>query len=450
MSERILIAEDEDILRTNIQEFLGADGYAVEAVGTGDAALERVLSQDYALVLADIHMPGLDGIALLERIVRERPDTFVMIMTAYASVETAIEALRLGAYDYFVKPIIFDDLLRKIENLFAYRAVKSEVLRLRRDVSDRLGFEGIIGESAAMRSVFDLVEKVAPTAATVLVTGGSGTGKELVARAIHDRSSVSDREFLAVNVAALPREMVEAQLFGHEKGAFTGADRRRDGLLRSVNGGTIFLDEVGEIPLEAQVKLLRAVESLEVLPVGGERPLPAEFRLITATNRDLEAAVHEGKFREDLYYRLNVVRIELPALNERREDIPALVGHFLKLHGRAQGRGEPALSNQAMKLLLTYPWPGNVRELSNVIERACILSGGDRIDVEHLPKELVAAEAMPTGLKRAVEEFERRHIAWVLRAAGGNRERAAQLLAVDPATLYRRLAKYAGNGNLEG
>jgi two-component system response regulator HydG len=217
-----------------------------------------------------------------------------------------------------------------------------------------------------------------------------------------------------------------------------------------VNGGTIFLDEVGEIPLEAQVKLLRAVESLEVLPVGAERPVPAEFRLLTATNRDLEASVREGRFREDLYYRLNVVRIELPPLNKRREDIPALVGHFLKLHGRAQGRGEPALSNQAMKLLLSYPWPGNIRELSNVIERACILSGGDRIDVEHLPGELVAAEATPTGLKEAVEEFERRHIAWVLRAAGGSRERAAQLLAVDPATLYRRLAKYGGNENLEG
>ncbi|MFQ5514970.1 MAG: sigma-54-dependent transcriptional regulator [Myxococcota bacterium] len=442
MSERILIAEDEEVIRVNLAEVLEKSGYSVDSVADGDSALEKVVSENYALVIADIHMPGMDGIELLKRTVRERPETFVVIITAYASIETAVESLRLGAYDYIVKPIVFEDLVKTIENLFSYRAVKAELLRLRRDLSDRLGFEGIVGESPAMRDVFALVERVAPSRATVLVTGESGTGKELIARAIHARSGTAEREFLAVNMAALPRELIEAQLFGHEQGAFTGADRHRDGLLRSVSGGTVFLDEIGEIPLDCQAKLLRAVEAQEVLPVGAERPVRARFRLIAATNRELLEAVRTGEFREDLYYRLNVVRIELPPLRERREDIPALVSHFVKLHGRARGRQEPRVSNGAMKLLMSYPFPGNVRELSNVIERACILSDDQRIDVEELPRELLETESMPTGLKAAVEAFERSHIAWVLRAAGGNRERAAKMLEIDPATLYRRLAKY--------
>ena len=445
MNERILIADDEEILRTNITEFLESDGYVVDGVGDGRAALDRVLGEDYALVIADIRMPKMDGITLLNRIATERPETFVLIMTAYASVETAVESLRLGAYDYLLKPIVFENLLQRIQNLFTYRALKAEVLRLRRDLSGRLGFEGIIGHSPAIHKVFDLVEKVAPTDATVLLTGGSGTGKELLARAIHMRSSIAEKEFIAVNMAAIPPDMVEAQLFGHEKGAFTGAEQRRDGLLRSVRGGTIFLDEVSEIPVQAQAKLLRAVEAQEILPVGADRPLQAQFRLIAATNRDLEAAVAEGDFRQDLYFRLNVFRIEVPPLSERRDDIPALVSHFVKLHGRALGRSPVSVSNQAMKLLLGYSWPGNVRELSNMIERACILSESDQLDVEHLPSELVAESGVPTGLKSAVEEFERRHIAWVLRAAGGNRERAAQMLEIDPATLYRRLGKYGSS-----
>jgi DNA-binding NtrC family response regulator len=442
MIERILIADDEEVLRANIQEFLESQGYVVEGVGNGRAALERVLKEDYALVLADIRMPEMDGIELLKRVATQRPETFVLIMTAYSTVETAVDSLRLGAYDYLLKPVVFEDLLQRIQNLFAYRALQEQLLRLRRDLSDRLGFEGIVGDSPPIRKLFGLVEKVAPTDTTVLLVGDSGTGKELVARAIHSHSTVSDKEFIAVNMAALPRDIVEAQLFGHERGAFTGAERRRDGVLRSVRGGTVFLDEVGEVPVQAQAKLLRAVEAQEIFPLGAERPVQAEFRLIAATNRNLEAAVEEGRFRRDLYYRLNVFRIEIPPLAERRDDIPALVSHFVRIHGRAQGRVPLTVSNQAMKLLLTYSWPGNVRELSNVLERGCILCEGDRIEAEHLPRELVAEEELPTGLKSAVEEFERRHIAWVLRAAGGNRERAAEMLEIDPATLYRRLAKY--------
>lgn len=447
MNERILIADDEEVVRTNVHEFLESKGYFVESVGAGDIALERVLEEDYALVIADIRMPGMDGIALLKRIVSERPETFVLMMTAYASVETAVDSLRHGAYDYLLKPVVFEDLLQRIQNLFEFRALKGEVLRLRRDLTSRLGFEGIIGDSPEIRRVFELVERVAPTNTTVLITGESGTGKELVARAIHARSRIADREILPVNMAALPIEMVDAQLFGHEKGAFTGAHRHRDGLFRNVRGGTIFLDEVGDLPMATQTKLLRAVEAQEILPVGAERPVHADFRLLAATNQDLEAAVADGRFRQDLYFRLNVVRIELPPLRDRRDDIPALIAHFSKLHGRAQGRSHMTVSNETMKRLLSYSWPGNVRELSNMIERACILCEGDAIGVEDLPKELVSDGELPTGLRAAVEEFEERHIAWMLRAANGNREHAAKMLEIDPATLYRRLAKYGPQGS---
>ncbi len=442
MKARILIAEDEEVLRANLVEFLARAGYAVDGVADGPAALARVEQDDYSLAILDLRLPHMDGLALLKRIAAARPETLVLIMTAYASVESAVEALHLGAHDYLLKPIVFEDLLKRIEHLLAYRALKDEVARLRRDLSERLGFEGIVGESPAMRRVFELVDKVAPTTATVLITGESGTGKELVARAIHARSAVAEREFLAFNVAALPEHLIESQLFGHERGAFTGADRRREGLLRSVQGGTVFLDEVGELPMSVQAKLLRALESGEILPLGADRPVQASFRLLAATNRDLEAAIAEGRFRRDLYFRLNVFRIDLPPLRARREDIPALVSHFVRMHARAVGKKPPAVSNEAMKVLLSYRWPGNVRELSNVIERACILCEGDRLDVADLPSELRGTEELPMALREAVEEFERRHIAWVLRAAGGNRERAAEMLRIDVATLYRRLAKY--------
>jgi two-component system response regulator HydG len=283
---------------------------------------------------------------------------------------------------------------------------------------------------------------VAPTHSTVLVTGESGTGKELVARAVHARSALADREFLAVNMAAIPSEMVEAQLFGHEKGAFTGADRRREGILRSASAGTVFLDEIGDLPMPTQVKLLRAIESHEVLPVGADRPEKVEFRLIAATNQELELAVKEGRFRQDLFYRLNVFRVRLPPLRDRRDDIPELAVHYMSLHARAIGKAPRTLSNETMKLLLAYPWPGNVRELSNVLERAVILAGGHSIEPEDLPPEFHGSSGAPTELRLAVEQFERQHIAWVLRISGGNRDQAARMLGVDPATVYRRLSKY--------
>jgi DNA-binding NtrC family response regulator len=441
VSARILIVEDEEVLRANLIEFLARAGYEVEGAPTAEAALSRVLEVDFSVVVADIRLPGMDGIELLKRIVAERPSTLVLMTTAFASVESAVEALRFGAYDYLLKPVTFEDLLQKVQNLMELRSLKQEVVRLRRDLHARLGFEGLLGDSPGMRSVFELIEKVAPTRSTVLVTGDSGTGKELVARAVHARSALAEREFLAVNMTAIPADMVEAQLFGHEKGAFTGADRKREGILRSVRSGTVFLDEIGDLPMPTQVKLLRAIESHEVLPVGADRPEKVDFRLITATHRDLETAVKEGRFRQDLFYRLNVFRVRLPPLRERREDIAKLVAHFMSLHARAMGKVPSTMSNEAMKRLLAYPWPGNVRELSNVIERATILAAGPTIEPTDLPAEFQDTAAAPTELKQAVEQFERQHISWVLRTVGGNREQAARALGIDPATLYRRLAK---------
>jgi two-component system response regulator PilR (NtrC family) len=441
MTERVLVAEDEEILRRNLCDYLSKHGYDVTGVEDGEKALEKLLEEDFAVVVTDIRMPHMDGITLLKRVTAERPETRVLVTTAFASVDTAVEALRYGAFDYLLKPITFEDLLQKVNNLVAYRALENEVRRLRRDLQNRLGSEGFIGDSAPIQKVFDLIDKVAPTRSTVLITGESGTGKELVARAIWSRSGLSEREFLAVNTAAIPSEMVEAQLFGHEKGAFTGADRRREGYLRIVRGGTVFLDEIGELPVQAQAKLLRALENGEVSPVGAERPAKAEFRLVAATNQDLEKAVEAGEFRQDLFFRINVFRIAVPPLRERREDIPALVSHFIERHAQSVGKRAEGVSNAAMKLLLAYHWPGNVRELSNVIERATILASGV-IEPGDLPAELQAGEETSVELRPAVEQFERRHIAWVLDVAGGNRERAARMLGVDPATLYRRLSKY--------
>jgi DNA-binding NtrC family response regulator len=437
-----LVADDEEILRTNVCEALVEAGHEVDEASDGEEALAKLLDGDYGVLITDLRMPRLDGIGLLQRAVAARPQTSVLVMTAYASVESAIDALRLGAHDYLLKPIVLDDLCQRVTKLLEFRALRDEVVRLRHDLRDRLGFEGIVGSSPAITKMFELIQRVAPTDATVLITGENGSGKELVARAVHTQSKVAGKELLAVNVAALPHDMIEAQLFGHEKGAFTGADRRRDGILRAVRGGTVFLDEIGELPLPAQAKLLRAIEAREIMPVGAERPEKAEFRLVAATNRELETEVREGRFRQDLYFRLNVFRVAVPSLRERRDDIPELVAHFVAIHDRRQGRRPRVVSNQVMKLLMGYAWPGNVRELANLIERACILADGPTIEVEHLPAELTTGETTPTALRAAVEDFERKHIAWVLRAVSGNRERAAELLEVDSATLYRRLAKY--------
>ncbi len=444
MRERVLIVEDETILCDNLCEMLRRAGFDADPCYDGERGLELALRHDYLVVVTDIRLPGMDGIALLRRLVAERPETFVLVTTAYASVESAVEALRLGAYDYLLKPVVFEDLLQKIRNLADVRRLRRQVHELRRRLHGSQRPGDLVGRSEAIERVLSLVRKVGPTTATVLVTGESGTGKELVARAIHAASKHPERDFVAVNLAALPESTVDAQLFGYEKGAFTGADKPREGILRAVGGGTVFLDEIGELPLETQVKLLRALEQHEVLPLGASKPVPVDFRLVAATNRDLQKLVEEGRFRKDLFYRLDVFRIEIPPLRERREDIPVLVEHFLARHGAAVGKPGARVTNEAMRLLMAYDFPGNVRELSNLIERALILSDDAVVRPEHLDALRPAGppEGEPVGLREAVEQAEKRHILWALQRTGGNREEAARLLQVDRATLYRRLHKY--------
>ena len=357
MSERILVADDEKVFRKNLVDFLEDRGYRVVEASDGQQGLDQVREQEFGLVLADIKMPEIDGLELLERIAAERPDTPVILMTAYASMEDAIEGFRRGAYDYVLKPITFEDLEHKIENAFTETRLRRRVRRLRREIDERLGFEGLVGDSPAMKEVFDAVEKVAGLPTNVLVTGESGTGKELIARAIHERSSVSDKEFLAVNMSAMPENLVESQLFGAEEGAYTGAGEAREGVFRAAHGGTVFLDEIGELPASAQAKLLRAVEQKEVLPVGADHPVEVDFRLVAATNRHLDEMVERGRFREDLFFRLNVFRIELPPLRDRRDDIPLLIEHFAELHAREIGKPVPTFSNEAVRALVSYDCP---------------------------------------------------------------------------------------------
>ena len=441
---RILVVDDEKVFRSSLAEFLRDQDYSVKTAGNGEAALELLEDHDFSLVLTDIRMPRVNGLELLEEVRARRPETAVMLMTAHASLDTAVNGFRQGAYDYILKPVTLEDVVHKVENILDQQRLRQQVDRLQSQLRERLGFEGIIGDSEPMQQVFDLIDRVAALPTTVLLTGDSGTGKELVARAIHERSEVADEEFLAVNMGAMNTELVEAQLFGAEKGAYTGSDRARDGIFRAARGGTVFLDEIGEMPMEAQAKLLRTVEHQEVMPLGSSEPVSVDFRLVAATNRDLEQMVEEGTFRRDLYYRLNIFHIELPPLRDRREDIPALVDHFIGQHARKLRRPAPTPTNEAMKALMGYDWPGNVRELSNVLERAVILASDEQITLEALPGNLMdcQTEGGAMSLDCVVERCERDHIQRVLELTDGNRSEAADVLEVDRATLYRRLDKY--------
>jgi two-component system response regulator PilR (NtrC family) len=364
-------------------------------------------------------------------------------MTAYASVETVVDALRLGAQDYLLKPLLFDDVLHRVRHLLEHRRQAWEIQMLRREVSRNFDFENLVGRSPAMQELFDLTKKVAPTNATVLITGESGVGKEVVARLIHAHSQQKDHVFLPINCSAIPDTLLESQLFGHTKGAFTGAIGAQEGLFQRARGGTIFLDEIGEMPLTLQPKLLRALEEREVMPVGATTPVKRDIRIVTATNRDLKAEVAEGRFREDLYYRLNVIELHIPPLRERREDIPLLVDYLIQRHNHEMKKTYKGVDNATMKLLMSFPWKGNVRELDNILERAMILGDGEWVNPTDLPRwesaKVSLAPETSDNLKESVQAYERSHIETVLKKTNGDKKRAAELMGLSLSSLYRKL-----------
>lgn len=442
--QKVLVVEDEELMRNILRTLLEDEGYEVFTADSSESALKLFPENAIDVTLTDIKMAGMDGLGLLDRIKAIDEHAIVIVMTAFSSVDSAIAALRKGAYDYITKPFVNEDLLQTVRNAIRNRELFSENRALRRELNRQYKFSDIVGTSEKLSKVFDLVAKVANTNTSVLIQGESGTGKELIARSIHFNSSRSAKPFLAVNCGALPESLLESELFGHTKGSFTGAVSDKKGLFRSADGGTIFLDEIGEMPQPLQVRLLRALQEHEVTPVGSATPVKFDARILAATNRDLEKEVDDGNFREDLFYRLNVIEITLPPLRERRDDVPALVRHFISRAADKQSTVEKAISDDAMNALRTYEWPGNVRELENAIERAFILSG-DEIDLDSLSSKIRKAVGTPTSISGedgTLESVERRHVMETLHAAGDDKVAAAKTLGIDLSTLYRKLKRY--------
>jgi two-component system response regulator PilR (NtrC family) len=440
----ILIAEDEDLMRDILKGLLEEAGYRVLAAANGQQALELFSTEQVALVITDIRMAGLDGLELLDRLKDIDSEVLVIIITAYSSVESAVAALRKGAYDYIMKPFINEDILQTVKKALTQRALFRENRYLRRELRQKYRFENIIGASNAMADVFRLVERVSGTTTNVLIQGESGTGKELVARAVHYNSPRSDGPFLAINCAAVPENLLESELFGYQRGAFTGATQHKMGLFKAADGGTLLLDEISEMANPLQVRLLRAIQEREILPLGATKPVPFNARLIASTNRDLEEVVKKGDFREDLFYRLSVITINLPPLRERREDIPMLVKHFVSKFSHERGLPEKRVTAEAMKRLVSYHWPGNVRELMNCIEHAIVL-GDQEIDVAALPVKVGQAEIVTEDLEGfavTLDALERQYVLQILDRVGNDKVKAAQILGIDLSTLYRKLKRY--------
>lgn len=442
--QNILIVEDEELMRSILRRLLEAEGFAVLTADSAETALRIFSSAEVSVTLSDIKMAGMDGIELLDQIKTIDRDALVIIMTAFSSVDSAIAALRKGAYDYITKPFVNDDLVKTVRNAIAQHDLFRENRALRRELNRESKFDEMIGKSTGLKGVTELIEKIADTNTTVLIQGESGTGKELVARALHFNSRRAGHPFLAVNCGAIPEDLLESELFGHSKGAFTGAVNDKAGLFRAASGGTVFLDEIAELPLALQSKLLRAIQEREVTPVGTSTTVKFDARIVAATNRDLEKEVNDGRFREDLFYRLNVVEIDLPSLRERTEDIPLLARYFSGRTARGQNLPEKPITIPAMEALTAYAWPGNIRELENAVERAFILSG-DEITVADLPKKVVSdtfKQVQQDVEMRSLEDVERDYVAEVMTAFDNDKVRAARVLGIDLSTLYRKLKRY--------
>jgi len=444
---KLLIVDDDSGHRNMLLTLLADWGYRVEGAEDGDSAVVLCHQRPYDLILMDVRMAGLSGIEALKEIKAYNPAIPILIMTAYSNVESAVEAIKAGAYDYLTKPLDFDDLKLTLERALDHTSLRDENKALRVTLAASFDPGGIIGSSPPMRQLLDMLSTIAPSEATVLITGESGTGKELIAKAIHANSSRKNGPYVAVNCAALTETLLESELFGHEKGAFTGAERRRDGRFQMADKGTIFLDEIGEISMTMQVKLLRAIQEREVQRVGGDHAIKVDVRILAATNRDLMHEMELGRFRQDLYYRLNVVTLSLPPLRDRVEDIPLLATHFLKKFASKNGKQVKGFTPEAMDRLLKYPWPGNVRELENGVERAVVLLAGEYIREQDLPSAIAlsGAGASPAGVNiqdMTLDEIERVAILEALESAGGNKSETARKLGITRKTLHAKLQRY--------
>jgi two-component system response regulator HydG len=448
---RVLVVDDDEPHAQAVAESLERVGYECTVANSGQEGLRLIEEQNFDIVLTDLIMDGVGGLEVLAKAKRELPDAEVVILTGHGTIKTAVTAMQAGATQYLTKPLDINELRTVVDKASQSQRLARTNMELQRQLNERFGFEGVIGNSSSMHAVVARLRQIAPTAATVLITGESGTGKELVAKAIHNNSPRRYKPFVPLNCAALSENILESELFGHVKGAFTGADRERKGWFEHANGGTLFLDEIGDIPATTQVKLLRVLESGEIVRVGTNDPIKVNVRLISATNRELSDAISGGSFRQDLYHRLKVVSVKLPPLRSRREDIPLLIDYFLKQFTVSHGKTVTSVSPAARKALMNFAWPGNVRELRNVIESMVVIDVDGVLDVDDLPEEVVpesGAAAFPASggasqlVGHSLDEIEKYYIAETLKQTNGNREEAARLLGIGERTLYRKLKEY--------
>jgi DNA-binding NtrC family response regulator len=441
----ILVVDDEKDICKALSILLSKEGYAVREAYNGEEALELLAKENFDLVMTDIKMEKKDGFEVLREAQKISPGTPVIMMTAFASVGSAVEAMRAGAADYITKPFINDEIRLTIRRILESNRLQMENLILRQELSQRpAAFSNIIGSSDAMQKVFVMMEKVIPSKSNILITGESGTGKGLVAQAIHEAGSRKDKPFISINCGAIPENLLESELFGHKKGSFTSAVEDKKGLITMANGGTLFLDEIGELPSALQVKLLHVIQTKELTPVGDTRVITVDVRIIAATNADLTQRVKEGRFREDLYYRLNVIELKMPPLRDRRDDIPVLIKHYLDAFNKEAGKAIKDVDYEAMQSMLAYDWPGNIRELRNTLERAVVLADGEVITIHDLTDKFrtLDVEGVSTSsLRQALDDFERDYVKRSLAESKGNKEATAAKLGIDLATLYRKLKK---------
>ncbi|NWF88532.1 MAG: sigma-54-dependent Fis family transcriptional regulator [Ignavibacteriaceae bacterium] len=444
MSQKILVVDDEDIIRESLSFVLKKEGYLVEEAENGKAAYDKIIQDSFDLIITDLEMPGMKGIQLIDEIQKLNIQTSIIIITAYGSLDTAIAALRNGASDYILKPIEFDEILIKIKKLLEIKDILLENRILKKEIQRTYDFENIVGKSHLIKNIYEMIDTVAETDSTVLISGKSGTGKELVARALHYKSKRKNKAFIPVNCGAISENLIESELFGHKRGAFTGAISDKEGFFKAADGGTIFLDEVSELPLNLQVKFLRVLQEREFTPVGSTSPISVNLRFIASTNRDLKQEIKNGKFREDLFYRLNVIEINLPSLKERVEDIPILADHFLNKFRKEMNKSVKGIDPEAMRALINYEWKGEVRELENVIERAVIFAKEDFITLKDLPNFFRPADLFVNRfdsgpLEDSVKSFERDYILRTLENNDFDKEKTADVLKVGLSTLYRKM-----------